>query len=142
MWSNQPQTKICFKSDWNLLLINFFDLISAVRFARHDDSIQIRTINRLSNSIYIKNNQNRSILIDLFDINWLFQSFKRLFWSFNWNPLLDFESDRSRQSKSTGLESELSTIQIVSPNRISLVKREENMCNFFPYAFILKKAST
>ena len=36
------------------------------------------------------------------------------------DSLLDFESDRNRQLKSTVLESELSTIRFVSPNHISL----------------------
>ena len=51
---NRPQAKICFKSDSNRLLIDIFDPISAVRFNHRDDSIQIGTINRLQNSIYIK----------------------------------------------------------------------------------------
>ena len=34
---------------------------------------------------------------------------------------LDFESDRNRQSRSTILESESSTIRLVSPNCISLI---------------------
>ena len=54
MRSNRPQAKFCFKLDLNRLFIDFFDPISAVRFARRDDSIRIRTINRSQNLIYIE----------------------------------------------------------------------------------------
>ena len=41
---NQPQANICFKSDSNRLLIDFFYPISAVRSTRGDDLIRIQTI--------------------------------------------------------------------------------------------------
>ena len=52
---NQPKAKICFKSDSNRLLINFFDPIPAVRFNRSDNSIQIQTQILNLNWNYIKN---------------------------------------------------------------------------------------
>ena len=51
---DRPQAKFCLKSDSNRLFIDFFNLISAVRFYRPDNSIQIQTINRSQNLIYIE----------------------------------------------------------------------------------------
>ena len=39
----------------------------------------------------------------------------------NLNPSLDFGSDQNQRSKLAGLESELSTIRFITPNRICLV---------------------
>ena len=55
MLSNRPQAKICFKSDLNRLLIDFFDPISAVRSTRRDNLIRIQTIYIKNSSILIKN---------------------------------------------------------------------------------------
>ena len=54
MRSNQPQAQFCFKSDLNRILINFFDLISAARYTRRDDSFQIWIIIISKKSIYIE----------------------------------------------------------------------------------------
>ena len=54
MRSNPPKVKICFKSDSNRLLIDFFDPISADRSTRRNDSILIRTIYIKNSSILIK----------------------------------------------------------------------------------------
>ena len=83
MGSDRPQAKFRFKSDSNCLLIDFFDPISAVWFTRRDNLIQIRTVNRLQNLIYIKKNRNRSNWIKFFNINWLFD-INWLFGLFNW----------------------------------------------------------
>ena len=58
MQFNRPKAKICFKSDSNLLLIDFFDPISAVQLNRPNVSIRIRTQISNPNSIYIKNWSN------------------------------------------------------------------------------------
>ena len=79
MRSNPPQVEICFKSDLNHLLIDFFDPIPAVQSTRCDDSIRILTIYIENTSIYIKNWSNLikngkkrtyfHVLVVVFDIN-------------------------------------------------------------------------
>ena len=83
--------------DQNQLLIDFFDLL--IDFF----DLLIDLID-LFNDILIEIDQIQ-IKIEIVDSD----------------SLLDFDSDGNRQSKSTGLKSKLSTIQFVSPNRISLV---------------------
>ena len=60
MQFNRPQAKICFKSDSNCLLIDFFDPISVVLSTHRDNSIRIQTI-------YIESEPK------LIEINWLFR---------------------------------------------------------------------
>ena len=76
---NRPQAKIHFKSDSNRVLIDFFDLISTVRFNRRDDTIRIRTqiSNPISNYIenwsnLVENGQKRPDF-NIFDINRCFR---------------------------------------------------------------------
>ena len=65
MQSNRPQVKFHLKSDLNLLLIDFLDPITAIRFTRRYHSIQIRARNISKKLIYI---ENQSKLIEMYQI--------------------------------------------------------------------------
>ena len=99
MWLNRPKAKICFKSDSNQLLIDFFAPKSSPDSIEIVATIQIWTHILNPNLIYIenwskliKNGRKRTdfvIFVVVFDKNWIFQSFNRtfgsLYWSFNRN---------------------------------------------------------
>ena len=86
MWLNRPKAKICFKSDSNQLLIDFFAPKSSPDSIEIVATIQIWTHIWNPNLIYINFYQklvNFVIFVIVFNINRLLQSFNRLLQSFN-----------------------------------------------------------